>query len=99
MVLEEVMNSNSQPYYYHPDQLGSIRAMTGSSGQVVKTYKYDPYGNPVDWTGTIYNPFGYAGEYTDEESGHIYLRARYYDPSTQQFLSRDPIEAITGQPY
>jgi RHS repeat-associated protein len=25
--------------------------------------------------------------------------ARYYDPSTAQFLSRDPLEDITGQPY
>ena len=28
-----------------------------------------------------------------------YLRARYYDPSTGQFLSRDPIEDQTLQPY
>lgn len=27
-----------------------------------------------------------------------YLRARYYDPQTGQFLTRDPLEAITGQP-
>jgi len=101
MVLEEVKNSNSQPYYYHPDQLGSIRAMTGSNGQVAKSYQYDAYGNVLKETGSssIYNPFGYAGEYTDEESGLQYLRARYYDPSTQQFISRDPIEDITGQPY
>src|SRR5207244_11827704 len=30
----------------------------------------------------VYNPFAYAGEYTDAESGFVYLRARYYDPST-----------------
>ncbi|WP_246329075.1 hypothetical protein [Brevibacillus halotolerans] len=27
------------------------------------------------------NPFLYAGEIYDEESGMIYLRARYYDPN------------------
>jgi RHS repeat-associated protein len=43
--------------------------------------------------------FGYLGEYTDAESGLVYLRARYYDPSTGQFLSRDPITALTRQPY
>ena len=31
----------------------------------------------------------YAGEYQDSESGCYYLRARYYDPSTAQFLA-DP---------
>lgn len=28
-----------------------------------------------------------------------YLRARYYDPSTAQFLTRDPIVAVTRSPY
>jgi hypothetical protein len=28
-----------------------------------------------------------------------YLRARYYDPSTGQFISRDPMVASTRQPY
>lgn len=44
-------------------------------------------------------PFGYAGQYTDPETGLQYLRARYYDPATGQFLSRDPLTGITGQPY
>lgn len=29
----------------------------------------------------------------------VYLRNRYYDPATGQFLTRDPLEAQTGQPY
>ncbi len=49
--------------------------------------------------GSVYNPFGYTGEYTDAESGFIYLRARYYDPSTQQFLTVDPALAWTEQAY
>lgn len=35
----------------------------------------------------------------DPETGLIYLRARYYDPSTGQFLSRDPAVAVTGSAY
>ena len=27
------------------------------------------------------------------------MRGRHYDPETQQFLSRDPLEALSGQPY
>ncbi len=42
---------------------------------------------------------GFTGQYTDAESGLLYMVGRYYDPSTQQFLSRDPLEATTGQPY
>jgi len=35
----------------------------------------------------------------DSESGLYYLRARYYDPATAQFMSRDPAVATTMAPY
>ena len=35
------------------------------------------------------NPFCYCGEYYDKETGTIYLRARYYNPSIGRFISRD----------
>ena len=38
------------------------------------------------------NPFRYSGEYTDGETGMIYLRARYYDPGLGRFISEDPIK-------
>jgi len=99
LLVGDVLNNNSTPYYYHQDQLGSIRALTNGSGSVANTYSYDAYGNTTSSTGTVYNPFGYAGEYTDSESGFVYLRARYYDPATQQFLSVDPWVRKTGQAY
>jgi len=37
--------------------------------------------------------------YTDAETGFVYLRARYYDPTTGQFISRDPLVALTGSAY
>jgi RHS repeat-associated protein len=42
---------------------------------------------------------GYAGQWHDTETGFIYLRARYYDPTTGQFLTRDPITPLTRSPY
>jgi RHS repeat-associated protein len=38
-------------------------------------------------------------QYGDPETGLIYLRARYYDPTTAQFLSRDPAVAFTRSAY
>jgi RHS repeat-associated protein len=93
----EQITSSGQVYYYHPDQLGSTRAMTDSTGTVVQTYDYDSYGNPASSSGTTTNPFQYGGQYTDAESGLQYLRARYYDPSSQSFISRDP--AVLLEPY
>ncbi|HEX3047773.1 MAG TPA: RHS repeat-associated core domain-containing protein [Bacillota bacterium] len=33
--------------YYHPDHLGSVRAITDSNGNVTKRLFYDAYGNPL----------------------------------------------------
>src|SRR5690606_4005091 len=38
-------------------------------------------------------------EYTDTETGYQYLRARYYDPTTGQFTTRDPITPLTRSPH
>jgi RHS repeat-associated protein len=40
-----------------------------------------------------------VGPVVDAETGLQYLRARYYDPATGQFLTRDPLVAMTSQPY
>jgi RHS repeat-associated protein len=47
----------------------------------------------------MYNPVGYTGQYADGESGLVYLRARYYDTTTQQFITQDPLAAKTRQAY
>jgi RHS repeat-associated protein len=41
----------------------------------------------------------YAGQYRDDESNLYYLRARYYDPTTGQFLTVDPAVSLTRSPY
>jgi RHS repeat-associated protein len=94
--LEHVNAGN--PTYYHHDQLGSTRSLTDASGNVTGTATYNPYGTLNAHTGTL-SPLGYAGQYTDAETGLQYLRARYYDPTTTQFLTRDPIAATTRSNY
>jgi RHS repeat-associated protein len=95
--LEQI--NTSAVLWLHHDQLGSTRLVTDSAGVGQATYTYDAYGNLAASTGTITNPLRFAGQYRDGESSLYYLRARYYDPSTGQFLSRDPAVATTGEPY
>ena len=100
MLLEDMVGTSSADvYYYHTDRLGSVRALTSSTGAVSNTYTYDAYGKTLTSTGSVSNPFKYTGEYTDQESGFLYLRARYYDPESQQFLTVDPALAWTEQAY
>jgi RHS repeat-associated protein len=88
--LEQVSSAGTATFYHH-DQLGSTRLLTDSTGAAVASFSFDAYGNPAGSTGTQTTPFGFAGEYTDAETGLQYLRARYYDPQTAQFLTRDPL--------
>lgn len=84
--------------YLHTDRLGSVRALTNTTGIVTGTTNYTPYGQTINPTGAT-SPLGFNGQYTDPETGLIYLRARYYDPQNGQFLTVDPAVSITGQPY
>src|SRR5262249_41617547 len=77
----------------------STRVLVDGRGAPVATYRYDAYGTTTAHTGTASTPLQYAGQYTDAESGLYYLRARYYDPATGQFLSRDPLVSLTQAPY
>jgi RHS repeat-associated protein len=43
-----------------------------------------------------WSPSFYRGEQYDPDLGLYYLRARYYNPNTGRFLSRDPVD---GQFY
>ena len=63
------------------------------------TYTYGSYGAITKQKGTSANPLLFAGQYRDAESGLYYLQARYYDPSTGQFMSVDPALAVTGIRY
>jgi RHS repeat-associated protein len=95
--LEQI--SGSSVLLYHADHLGSTRVLTDTSGTVKATYSYDAYGNVTNSTGTVVNPFLFAGQYRDAESGLYYLQARYYDPTTGQFLSRDAEASKTRSPF
>ena len=78
-------------FFYHQDGLGSVTELTDSAGATAKSYSYDAYGNIVDQTGTLEQPFTYTGREFDSESGLMYYRARTYDPTTGRFLQEDPI--------
>jgi RHS repeat-associated protein len=91
--------SGSTPTYLHQDQQGSTRLLTDEEGDVVGRYDYDAWGKVTGHTGSAATDLQYDGQYRDAETGFQYLRARYYDPSIGQFLTRDPAVAITDIPY
>jgi RHS repeat-associated protein len=77
------------------DGLGSVRQLANSTGAITDTYLYDALGQ-ILLTGAALNPFrytGYFGYYYDEDINKYYIRARYLDPTSAAFLSRDPVRS------
>ena len=84
--------------YYTQNAHGDVVNLTNANGEVTKTYKYDAFGVEKDIDDNDTNAFRYCGEYYDAESGTIYLRARYYDPSIGRFISRDSFAGKNEDP-
>lgn len=82
--------------YLHKALNGSVTASTDSSGALLGTVDYSPYGKP---TGALLSAFGYAGEWVDKTTGNTFLRARWLDVSKGTFLSEDPLVQMTNNAF
>ncbi len=74
-----------------------MRAITDANGNLIQTYQTDEFGNPTSSQGSSTQPFEYTGQQIDA-NGLVYLRARYYDPTSGRFLSRDPMFGRAASP-
>ncbi len=83
-------------YWIHPDERGSVNAISDSEAAEVKRIKYRAYGEVLSSTGKHAESRGYIGQRRDE-TGLMYLHARYYDPALSRFVSPDPmVSGIAG---
>jgi RHS repeat-associated protein len=73
--------------YYHTDHLGSTRLVTDESGTIITHAEYYPFGESLNEE----EYYLYMGKEKDS-TGLYYYGARYYDPETGRFLTRDPTE-------
>jgi len=81
-------------YHYHFDPIGSTIAITDVDETITDKYAYSPFGELMNEEVTTENPFRYVGQFgvMDEGNGLLFMRARFYDPETKRFLSRDPVK-------
>ena len=84
--------------YYTQNAHGDVVNLTDETGAVTKSYTYDAFGVEQNIDDADDNAFRYCGEYYDSESGTIYLRARYYDPTIGRFISRDSVAGKNTDP-
>lgn len=88
--------SSSNREYYLEDGLGNIRALVDNNGNILESYTYDAYGNIEE--GEDASLLTYKGEHIDQNTNLYYMRARYYDPTTGRFVSKDPVEGYLSNP-
>jgi RHS repeat-associated protein len=82
----------STPFYYGTNQRQDT-VMGLADGELVGSVSYEAYGAESDAGKGLgldaSNNFAWNQEYKDPDNQLVYLRARYYDPNTMRFISRD----------
>ncbi len=78
--------------YYLFDGLGSVVAVTDSSGNVTNSYTSDPYAVTTETTssGAIPNPWRYTRPVPGLRTGLYKMDARYYQPEVVRWTQHDP---------
>jgi RHS repeat-associated protein len=74
--------------FYHTDHLGSTRLTTSETGSKVTEVQYKPFGEQINTTDERYT----FNRKELDSTGLYYYGARYYDPDTGRFLTRDPLQ-------
>ncbi|MBT2231543.1 LamG-like jellyroll fold domain-containing protein [Nonomuraea sp. NEAU-A123] len=77
--------------YAFTDRHGDLTATFTGAGVLTDSVAYDPYGKVVASSGTK-RGVGYQGGWTDPATGKVNMAARWYDPGTGAFSSRDTLE-------
>jgi len=81
--------------YSLKDHLGGSNVVTDDTGAIEELIEYQPFGKKArheNYVGGASSASHYfAAYYEDEESGLMYLQARYYDPELGRFITPDTI--------
>jgi RHS repeat-associated protein len=78
---------------YHADGNGNITFMLNSSQTMVASYRYDPFGITISSSGSLAaaNTYRFSSKEFHLNSAMYYYGYRFYDPSLQRWINRDPL--------
>jgi RHS repeat-associated protein len=84
--------------YYINDRNGNVMYLMYSNNLPAAAYEYDPFGNILGMSGTLAgaNRYRFSGKEWNNGAGLYYYGRRFYDPSLQRWLNRDPIQELGG---
>jgi len=90
---------DGQTYYHHYDGEQNTRQVTDENQNLVEQATFTAFGEIVEKTSSIANPFGYKGAlgyYTNDETDTLYVRRRVYTPRAGRWLLRDVLGFEAG---
>ena len=87
---------NSTLQYIHQDELGGTSVMSNSSGTLLGTIKYLPFGDCLQSPDLPTDKL-FTGQILDN-TGLYYYNARYYDPTIGRFISPDIVTPDLNNP-
>jgi RHS repeat-associated protein len=98
--VSDYMIQGTSVYRLITDQLGSVRMVvnvhaSNAAPSAVKQISYDAWGQITSESGTLEQPFGFAGGLHDRDTG-LHFGAREYGPVTGRWLQKEPIGFRAG---
>jgi RHS repeat-associated protein len=84
----------SSAAHYHADGNGNVTMLVGTGAPTIKAYyKYEPLGRTLGSSGSLGggNAMRFSSKPVMGSSELYYYGYRFYDPSSQRWLNRDPI--------
>jgi RHS repeat-associated protein len=79
----------------HGDVVGGFDPADTALGALPDSTTYDPFGKVTAKAGNT-GALGFQGDWTDQATGQVDLGARWYDPATGGFASRDDVDTSGG---
>ncbi len=85
--LVSIADQGQAPALAYSNTHGDLAATYTSTGSLIQATDYGPFGE-TDGTEPAMS-LGYQGEWTDPDTGDVNMHARWYQPETGRFASRD----------
>jgi len=93
--------TSSSVLFFHTDALGSVVALSNTSGVVTDTYEDDPFGKLLAQGGTAVNAYQFVGGYGVRDIGlsRSIMGMRLYEAEVGRFTSEDPVGFDAGNNF
>ncbi|WLR41723.1 RHS repeat-associated core domain-containing protein [Bacillus carboniphilus] len=93
-------NYKNNYFFYHYDMRGSVTSILKPTGERVKGYDYDEFGN-LEEVGdkSFLNEVKFTGAVHDQSTGLHYMNARHYNSNTGRFISQDTYKGVAHDPW